>query len=401
MGVAMRALKFLLILIIILVALYVGAYLFVSIKGKDILQAKLEQQLKRPVTVQGLTLGFPFRLQIQGLDIEGLGRIEDMSVSPSLAKLLTGRVVLNELSIKSPQLNIERQRSGKIEFFPLGAQDKNNPGRDNPGVDNPGGDNPSGDDPPAQNENNPKGGSLLLSNFVIQDGTLNFKDKNIDPSGFNIRLSDINIEVKRFSLPALPLKTEFKISANIFGGDATQPAGLDAQGWIDLLKKDMDGTVSLTGVNLTDYQPYCRKYLLSEVRSGGLQFNSQLKAENNDLTADCVLEIENLTFKTERGLGQRGASFLGELLGNIESGAQKVKLDFVIKTKLDNPKIDFAQITGSFVQKAAEKKIKDTVKGAIERAIIGQPGGVLKEGIGNILRGTLEGILGPREKKTE
>ncbi len=141
------AIKILILGFVILVLVFFAAYIFLALKGKSLIIARLEDLTHREVTIKSLDLKPSLSLEIRGLNIPGRAKIDYLSISPSILGLLTGKIALNEVKMIRPEFSFERG-SARI------SKELKNPSSDNPGHR------------PALR--------LVLKRLIIKEGRLNF-----------------------------------------------------------------------------------------------------------------------------------------------------------------------------------------------------------------------------------
>lgn len=339
-----RAKRFIWILAVI-IAIYLVSNIAFIVFGKAIVISQLEKNLKMKATLERVTLGFPLSINISKLKVEDLLKADSISVSPSILGFLTGRIVLNGLSINRPEITIIKNSDGTLNLPYFASKGKQPP--------------------------------LLLAGLKVQDGKLTFVDKKLDIKGYRITLRDININISKIAFPPTSLYVRFNMST--FLADVRDdPSGkISASGWIDFGPKNMDGRIELKDIDATAIAPYYQNVISSKkLLSANLNFTSGLKAKNNDLIAKCHAEFTDVVY--EKPLlsedKQQSIDLIPNVLDLFSDGSGNISLDFIINTKLDNPKIDLVSLKGTIAQAAAQnianqppEKVVNNVKDAVEQ----------------------------------
>ena len=148
----------------------------------------------------------------------------------------------------------------------------------------------------------------------------------------------------------------------VIGSEEVSNSKIKAEGWINLARKDMLATVKVNNLDGTYLHPYYQKFSSKKLKSADINFQSDLNAKNNELTADCYLEINNLAFEKVAGEELESIGIFDIISGGFSDKSRDINLDFTIRTKLDNPKIDSAQIRGIVIDKIFEETITQSVE---------------------------------------
>ena len=101
-----KIIKIIAIISVILIVLFVGtAYVFVKLKGKELLVAQLEQMLDKRVSIGDVRFMPPKAIEVIDLDIEGIGSAGYIYISPRLIPLMKGDIILDRVKIVKPKIN--------------------------------------------------------------------------------------------------------------------------------------------------------------------------------------------------------------------------------------------------------------------------------------------------------
>lgn len=331
-------------ILVVVFGIYLISNIGFIIFGKPIIISQIEKNLKTKATLDRVTLGFPLFINISGLKIEDLLGAEMISVSPSILGFLTGRIVLNNLELDSPEIAIVRNSDGSFNLPYFKSKGKQPP--------------------------------FLLAGLRIRDGRLTFIDKKLDSQGYRIALRDININISKVAFPPTSLYARFNASA-FLADKRDEPSGrLSASGWIDFGPKNMDGRIELKDIDATAIAPYYQNIISSKkLLSAKLNFTSELKAKNNDLTAVCHAEFTDVIYeKPLPSETQKSIDLIPNVLDLFSDASGNISLAFTINTKLDNPKIDLVSLKGTIAQAATQnianqpsEKVVENVKDAVEQ----------------------------------
>jgi len=128
---------------------------------------------------------------------------------------------------------------------------------------------------------------------------------------------------------------------------------------MDLIKQDMHASLEIKDIDGIYLYPYYRQWVdlkNSIIEKAKLNFTSNIQGVNNNITAQCHLELNDLVFKhaddNEQSF-QRKEKMTNTVLGLFKSPQNTIVLDFTHKTKMDNPQFGFINIKGAVENKLA------------------------------------------------
>jgi len=376
-------------IIIVILILVVGAFVIHSMAG-DYITAKFAEKIKAnynlDTRIEQINLSFiPLGLSAHGINLfrsldnqpEDFLKTRSLSLSPSAIALFTRRIILNNLKLTEPDLTVVRYNRNSFNLTEFIDYKKKLPQKS----------------PPDKK-------SFLAMSLVVENGKAHFIDRYTRPAVKNIELTDIDIKVKKVSIPVASLDTNFDISFTVLGESGR--GGVEFSGWVEPVKKDIDAKLKVVHLDLAPLAPYCTKFVTCGIESGILYLNSDIKAKDNILNAQCHLEIHDLKFKPRTN---GGGTFFGmpaeEVINLIRSNSGALVLDFEIKGKLDSPQVDKQQIINEVLNRAMQNLLQNNLNKLLDDLIGAgefskEKAEDAKEGvedIGDILKGTLEEIF--------
>lgn len=299
--------RILLVISIIFVVLFIAGYILVAIFAKNIAQDQIQQQLKVKADIKSLSLSLPLSLTIKGLSIGEFLSVEKIEISPSLIGLLAGKIILNSVTLISPDIRIERKKDGSFNLPEL-----------------------------PKNEGEPP----IIAGVFVKNGSLTFIDKNISSDGLLIPVKNINAKVYKSSLLPYPLTIKYTLEALIPPRAGMKETIINGSGWIDLTKKNMDGNFAISDIDLMLFKQYLTAFVVlpeqtSAAKPATANFKADLSAKNNDLSIQCVL---------------------------TKNPGGETMFDFSLHTQLDNPQLNMQSLQANVFQNIIEKAIKDPEK---------------------------------------
>ncbi|HNX80596.1 MAG TPA: DUF748 domain-containing protein [Candidatus Omnitrophota bacterium] len=320
------------ILCIVMVVAFIGLAVWVKFSGKGFLEKQITDACKTQTTIQKVSLSFPLRVTLEGLRFGDLAYAEKISCSPNIVALLAGKIVIDGLAVVNPVITLRQSQDGSLNI----------PVFDQKGT------------PPPQ---------VFVNGLMVKQGKFTFTDYKIDPAGFMITADTIKADISRISFPFTQLKTDFSASADLFGKSNEKIGSFDAQGWFNLLSKDLDATIRCQEVQVAYFAPYYGDFLSKKkLTSVTLNLTNKLTAVKNELTVVSDLKLFNFVYaqtestETTSGVGQLPA--FTDALDLFRDDKGDLSLQFVINTKLDNPALNAEQLKKT-VLTAAMKNLKN------------------------------------------
>ena len=291
-----------------------------------------------------------------------LPRIE---ISLESLEPLAGKLHVSKVMIQSPEIDLWRNKDGKLNVQMLVAGSET--ARPAPA--------PSTKEPPFLVE---------VDDVEITDGRLGFTD-HAAPSAFQTSLKTIDLRISRFkNTPGS--RTAIKLGARTEGNET-----LEIKGSLALDPVYYEGQVAASGITLAKYAPYYQQQVLFDVIDGKLDLKTSLRIEPgardldlklSDLMASITslklkkrgdaanfLEIPSLqVIESALDLGKKEIT-LGRLLsenGKISSGREKNGLLYTQTLLPAAPDLG----KGKYIAKAVEKAEQDQWKFMLRKALL-------------------------------
>ncbi|MCD6527342.1 MAG: AsmA family protein [Desulfuromonas sp.] len=230
--------------LIVVAALLIAAHFLVTPERvRDAVVPVMEQQLQRKVKLasvdvslfSGVTL-----TQLEILDHDNRSMLiaaEKVVLRYQFWPLLLQRVVIDEIRLEHPRLNIERSKDGHFNFSDL-FDDKQNPAVKASTVTSASG---------ADN-----GIDLLISKLYVNRGELLFKDHSFGGAPHRYKLTDFDLKISQLSF-------DRQSSLTLWGKLNGSP--VDIEGTFALGQKKVDLDIIVDNLNLIPFQPYYRQQI--------------------------------------------------------------------------------------------------------------------------------------------
>ena len=328
--------KVLIIILIAVATLFISAYIFIMVNGKAIIIKKLMNLTHKEVSIETFKVSLPFDLVLQNLEIKGMAKLGRVTISPRLPFPLAGYIVLNKVIIENPEFVYQRNPPEEVKSAIKSASF-----------------------PAAKKAKPPR---VIFRSLIIKDGTLNFSDHTVRPAGIRIAVKDLNVNVHNLYVFPFSTITNFDLKGRIPWRQGKEDGKISLEGWINFFKKDIQAALRVDSIDGTYLYPYYSNWVdldKARIESANLAFTSNINGLNNNVTADCHLELTDIVRKPlEPGSSEQKAAKVTDavldMLRTLDEG--KIVLDFTIKTKMDKPQFGFGSIKTAFENKLAKAR---------------------------------------------
>ncbi|MFA5089841.1 MAG: DUF748 domain-containing protein [Candidatus Omnitrophota bacterium] len=319
--------------------LFISLGILVSFFGPRFVEGQIENSLNTPATLGGVSLGFPLSITLKDIRVGSILRAEMISLSPSLLGLFSGRIVINRLLIVKPVINIEQYPDGALNL-PKPAKAKG------------------------------KAPQVLLASLLVKDGMFIFTDRKVTAEVYKIIAEHINLDVSKASLSPASLKIKIKASAELADPQGRKLGAVSASGWIDPIAQNMDGNLQIKELDAVYFSPYYGNLISQrKLLSAKVNLKADLKAKDNDLNAQCHLELFDLVYAQPKAEEAAANLQLMEKTLDLFIDEQgRLKLDFSLNTKFDNPKLTSSEIRNIILQAAIKNIASQPPEKIIEKA---------------------------------
>ena len=334
-----RLIKILFIAIISLIFIYLAIFAFLALKGKAIVEQKLKSWTQKNVTIGYLGIIPPLNLQLNNLDIPGVVKIDSLYISPSILGLLSGNIVFNKIRLTRPIFTYERSPQ------------------------EPPSDTESAKSKESISEESTKGTQqlrLIFKRLTIKDGKISFIDRTVSEQGIKINIESIFFNMKNLYMLPRSVIANFDLKAKIPWQQGGEVGKIEAQGWLNLFTKDIQAKLKITDIDGIYLFPYYSNWVDLEkarIEKAKLNFSSDIRGANNEITAQCHLELTDIVRKPlpPEASKEKAARITDAVLDIFRALNQgKIILDFTIKTKMDRPAFGFGDIKMAFEDKLAQ-----------------------------------------------
>lgn len=395
----------------LLVLCFGAAFLFLHLKGKSLIVDELKGLTGRNVTIGKFILSPTLKIELQDLIIENIFKADSIKIIPNIIESLSGKIVIQGIEITKPEFVVVRVANvGNTELVLA--------------------DSPFYTQSIAAAASSVEAGSssaqrlirirnilvnaLFIKNVSVREGKFGFLDKTGVTEPVKLIVQDLNINLNNAILLPRSVINNLELRGNVPIEGNAQMGEVEISGWVNFIKKDIEANIKIRNIDGVSLYPYYSDWIKldkSRIKTVKLSFDSQIHGLNNDVTADCRLELTEISFKEraqeeKEERAEKIASFVLGLLKSVDGGKMEVK--FPIKTKMDNPVFGGDIIKTAVMEKVVnarnksrlktedivlfpEKVVQGTVKGAtdITKALISGTLDITKE-LKSLFMGSLD-----------
>ncbi|MFA5275861.1 MAG: DUF748 domain-containing protein [Candidatus Omnitrophota bacterium] len=322
-----KIIKILIWFLALFILIFIIATVIIALYGKKIVESQIEKNLNMETHLSSMSLSLPFTVNLNNLEVGKLFKADKILISPNIFSLFPKKLVLGKVVLVKPLVTLEQAEDGSLnipKFTQKGAQ------------------------PP-----------VLITGLVIERGRFIFTDYKVKKEGLRVLLDNINASISKVTLPLNSLSANFRASADIMNSDYKVIGSAMGKGNIDFIRKHMDADINIKDLDAAYFSPYYGDFISKKkLLAAKLNFNSKLKAENNDLDINSKLRLSDLVYAEtaqaegelpELNLTRDDLDLFTDEKGNLD-------LEFEIKTKFDNPSLSAEQLK-KIILKAAAKNL--------------------------------------------
>lgn len=349
-----KFLRILAVLFIIVAIVLTSGYVYLIVKGKDLIVARLEKQLGTKVSFGAVGVSYPLTIRIDQINIEGYGTAKRALFSLSLPYLLFKEVHFSKIEIIEPNIAIRRQQGDQTPWLPFLASAQTpevapasqvpatSAAPETPAIPEvataqvtTAPSTPAPETAPALQvspalvevkKEQVQKFDFFANKTFFRNGSVEAIEVSPEGEKLVVSLKKANIEIDRVAFPVKrSVKTDFNIDGILSGFDGRLTnEKLTASGWADLYKKDMKAQVQLTGMN------------------GQVGLTADLVSVKNDMIVKGKMSLA-FQAQTSPSKNEKSKSFEDFFVQTLQSSGMDVNLKFHFKTKMD--KFDVGEIS--------------------------------------------------------
>lgn len=334
---------------------FVCLHMFVSIRGKDLLSQKLQETFNRKVKIGVLRTAFPANIYIKDLEVDGLFKIDEIIVGRGLIDIFSRDFNLSFLKVKNPVITLEKlpEKAPQEQAVAAAVQQATiQQAAQEEHISNK-----------LKQARSPYFSSFAIGRLIVSEGALNFIDRSMLDKEIIIRAEHLNLRIDNLNLSGKGIQVaSFNLKGVIPWRESVEKGKIEAEGWINLAKRDMQATIKIKDIDGIYLYPYYSSWLNLEkagIEKANLNFTSNIHGLNNNVAAECHLELTDIVRKPKPAeepvqREERIASAVLDMFKNLDQG--RIVLDFTIRTKMDRPEFGLGNIKMAFKEKVAQAR---------------------------------------------
>jgi hypothetical protein len=312
----------------ILAFLFIGGYFVLTFYAVKFIRPYVEK-----ATAQGLTLAetkiMPTHLSVNGIQYEDpqLNQkflvAHEVRIYPSFLSLLTKPIRIREITVLKPTFFFYRSRGGSV-VGPLamtaGQAEKE-------GV--------SGKEDRKKRETI----QVRIDRIRIERGLINFEDQKVAQPPVQIKLRDLNFEMKDFRYPLVSLHSPIELSGKMNG--QTREGSIRLKGWIDAKTMDLETLLTMKEIEIKALEPYYRKRVTAGIESGMMNMESRIAVAGKRI--DAPGEVDLIDLRVGKGGGTVFWIPAETLASILERKGHQIKAKFHMKGNMENPEFSLQE----------------------------------------------------------
>jgi len=332
----MKDWKKLFTIIVTVVIIFSLLYAVILLAAKTIIANKIEKATGLKTSISKLSILPPFNIEARGVEIAGLIKADRVYLAPSILGLLFGKLAFNKIVIGGPEVTYQRNppvasvKDIRAPAAPVTTQSKSVP--------------------------------VIIKSLKVYAGKLNFIDATSASGKISVIIKDIDLYITNLSTSGTKDISNLDLKGKVSWNTGEPDGKILLQGWVDFYKKDILATLKIEDIDAIVFYPYYSTWVNLEkarIQKAKLKFNCNIKGANNDVAADCHLELVDMVRKVRllEEPQQKAEKITDAVLDMFKSMDQgKVVLDFVLHTKMDRPEFGFANIKSAFEGKLMQAR---------------------------------------------
>jgi hypothetical protein len=342
--------KALLIVLLLFIIVISSLHLFINFSGEPFINKKLSDAFNREITVGNVKTSFPANIHIQFIEGRGRFTIPEIIIGGGLFNIFQKGFNFSSVKIINPEVTLERKYAGTPASEPAPADS---------GEAIPPETIAEPEEEPVLIEEKPATtgrGKLLVPRFLIKhliivDGMIHFIDNISETEAIKIRMEKFNFKADNLNFTGRGNQvTYFKFKGLVPWRQSEEAGRIEAAGWVNLFKKDIQATLKIQDIDGIYLYPYYAKWVNLEkarIETARLNLTSKIQGLDNDLMADCRLELTDIVRKPRspeetKDKAEKIADVVLDIFKALNQG--KIVLDFTIKTKMTSPEFDIMDI---------------------------------------------------------
>lgn len=300
--------KIIIILAAVIFLVFIAVTLYVKFYWRDLLVAGLRNGLKRDVTISDIYFRPPLGLSAYKVEIQDLLKADAIIADLNWHSVFEKKIIVSSLVFVRPIINIQ-----KTESSPPAS------GQSTPVTNTP--------DTKTSNSTPPE---VWIQKFFMEEGQVRYSNQAKDAAPFEFKLENVRFKAEDFYWPLISAHTKFMLTAQMAKSDSPlSQSKIEANGWLDWVKKDMEGTFKILEAN----------------QYAGLVAN--VKSVDNHVRVEGDFDMNN--FPPVKNNSTEGGVINQIVYGALSNAGVKIGAKFAFDTKMDDFRVSNITFSGNVV----------------------------------------------------
>jgi len=316
------------VLLLILILAFVGAWFYVRLYGKALIEESLKSALNRNVVLESVSYQFPLTLKAQNINIAH--NVDDgqfflaknIIAQLSFEALVQRRLVFRSVIFIEPVVIIEKIKS---EEDTVDVQERRYgiivpPVQAEPNI--------AGDQSSVKSTQN-KQEVVKINEFILKQGNIQYTNSSIDKD-FSVAIEDVFLKVHNLTFPIEPGRSDFSISGRLVKkGNPLSGSTVEGSGWVDIVNRDMEAKIMVVE------------------QDGTVGMTAEASSKNNDMSVKGDIKFQSI-FPGMSGENSSDSGAVRDLISNaLASAGVEIGAKFSFKTKMDDFRPEKISFSGS------------------------------------------------------
>ena len=376
-----RFLRIIIGFIILTVVPYILIYFSINERGKDLFVKIIKEKYNLDVSVNNLSFSFPLTVTLTGFSLEN-ENIYCRQIIVDLGPInpFTNSYYFHKVHLKGLRLDMDKDRLGLLFAEKINSLDQKLE---------------TGKFDLVYFQSFVPKPSLKINELILDKAYIFFSEPSLSPP-LRIGIEKLSGSIRNITYPDLS-KFFVDLKASLRVNKKKTSQNLEAAGWLDWRKKDMDVILSAKKLDyfiFEDYYPSFWKSENLELKEAKVSFDSHLKSKSDNLFIDYYISVDKVVFNENPESESKVKSYKTVLALFSRGGIPSVH--FTYKTKMSSPSFDINSIGEGLVFQLKEKDIS-TASDAIN-IFFGRAQEAVGDGVGGlrgiVLDPVIEGVKG-------
>ncbi len=259
-----------------------------------------------------------------------------LALSLSTSNLLAGPVMISNVTLDDPQAALRIHTDGQVNWvaaLPPAQLPQSKPAAAN------------------------KAFAVKVDRLTLTRGVVDFADASVTPV-VQTRISDMNAVMKNISTQP-GTQADVALKATIA---STAPLQLQARLQPLDVTAFMDAKLQTTGVDLTRFSGYAKKYLGYPINKGKLSVNASYRIQNKQLQADHHVVIDHLTLGEQVSSPHAVDAPVSLGVSLLKNSSGQIDIDLPVSGAVDAPEFSFGGLVAQTIGNTLLKVVTAPVR---------------------------------------